>query len=64
MSLERLAARGAEIGEARADALRARVAEAVTRAVPGAEVEMSGREVIVTGRGLMPALRWIGSLIR
>lgn len=64
MSLDRLAARGAAIGEARADEVRARVAEAVAREVPGAEVEMSGREVIVTGRGLMPALRWIGSLIR
>lgn len=64
MSLERLEGRGAEIGEARADAVRARVAEAVAREVPGAEVEVSGRAVIVTGRGLMPALRWIGILIR
>lgn len=64
MSLDRLAGRGAAIGAARADAVRGRVAEVVAREVPGAGVEVSGSEVIVTGRGLSTALRWIGSLLR
>jgi hypothetical protein len=64
MSLENLADAARAIGEARAETLRGRVVDAVTREVPGARIVVSGRDVMITGRGLMPALRWIGSLIR
>ena len=61
---DRLMARGRAIGEARADAVRARVAALVQAEVPDARVEISGFEVTVWGRGLRLALRWIGSLLR
>ena len=61
---ERLTARGRAIGEARADAVRARVAALVQEEVPDAWVLVSGFEVTVWGRGLRLALRWIGSLLR
>ena len=64
MSLENLVDAARVIGEARAEALRGRVVDAVMREVPGARVEVSRREVVITGRGLRPALRWIGCLIR
>lgn len=64
MTFERLAARGREIGEARAAVMRARVAALVQAEVPDARVEIEGFDVTVWGRGLRLALRWIGSLLR
>lgn len=64
MSFERLSARARELGEARAEAVRARVVEVIAQEVPGARVELSARDVVVSGRGLSVALRWIGSLLR
>lgn len=64
MTLERLAARGREIGEVRAAVIRDRVAALVQAEVPDARIEISGFEVTVWGWGLRLALRWIGSLLR
>ena len=64
MSLERLVARGDAIGTARVETVRRQVAAIAAQAVPAAEVSVEGRDVIVTGRGVIRVLGWIGSLLR
>lgn len=63
--LSALEARGIAAGEAAADRLRERVAEALREIFPGVEVLVQDRKVYLSGRLDIDdaRLRWIGSLL-
>lgn len=63
--LSALEARGVAAGEAAADRLRERVAQALREIFPGIEVLVQDRRIYMSGRLDIDdaRLRWIGSLL-